>query len=119
MKYCVKCGNEMVDEAVICVKCGCAAGDLPTAPQQAPQQAPQPVEKKPSSLATAAKILMIISTVASALGTCCISLAWCLPMTISYSNKIKAGQPVSTGFKVCTLLFVSMISGILMLCDEE
>ena len=23
MKYCVKCGNEMVDDAVICLKCGC------------------------------------------------------------------------------------------------
>ena len=25
MKYCVKCGNELLDEAVICPKCGCAA----------------------------------------------------------------------------------------------
>lgn len=24
MKYCTQCGNEMVDQAVICVKCGCA-----------------------------------------------------------------------------------------------
>lgn len=24
MKYCQKCGAEMVDEAVICVKCGCS-----------------------------------------------------------------------------------------------
>lgn len=24
MKYCIKCGNECVDEAVVCVKCGCA-----------------------------------------------------------------------------------------------
>ena len=23
MKYCTKCGNEMVDDAVICTKCGC------------------------------------------------------------------------------------------------
>ena len=26
MKYCQKCGNELLDEAVICPKCGCAAG---------------------------------------------------------------------------------------------
>ena len=25
MKYCVKCGNELLDEAVVCTKCGCAA----------------------------------------------------------------------------------------------
>ena len=23
MKYCVKCGNEATDEAVVCIKCGC------------------------------------------------------------------------------------------------
>ena len=24
MKYCTKCGNDLVDEAVVCPKCGCA-----------------------------------------------------------------------------------------------
>ena len=24
MKYCSKCGSEILDEAVVCVKCGCA-----------------------------------------------------------------------------------------------
>ena len=28
MKYCQKCGNEIMDEAVICPKCGCATGAL-------------------------------------------------------------------------------------------
>lgn len=32
MKYCSKCGNELLDEAVICPKCGCPAG----APEGAP-----------------------------------------------------------------------------------
>ena len=27
MKYCVKCENELVDEAVICTKCGCAVDE--------------------------------------------------------------------------------------------
>lgn len=26
MKYCEKCGNQLLDEAVICPKCGCPAG---------------------------------------------------------------------------------------------
>ena len=26
MKYCAKCGTELLDEAVICTKCGCMAG---------------------------------------------------------------------------------------------
>ncbi len=73
--------------------------------------------KKPSGLATAAKILMIISTVIT--GFYLIPLAWCIPMTIMYSNKLKTGEPISTGFKVCVLLFVNTIAGILMLCDKE
>ena len=39
MKYCEKCGNELMDEAVICPKCGCVTGELPnsTADTRAPQ----------------------------------------------------------------------------------
>lgn len=30
MKYCEKCGNELLDEAIMCPKCGCAvAGKQP------------------------------------------------------------------------------------------
>jgi len=28
MKYCTHCGNEIVDEAVVCTKCGCAVGQI-------------------------------------------------------------------------------------------
>lgn len=27
MKYCTKCGKELIDEAVVCTNCGCATGD--------------------------------------------------------------------------------------------
>ena len=27
MKYCTKCGNELMDEAVFCPKCGCSVND--------------------------------------------------------------------------------------------
>ncbi|MBR2441835.1 MAG: hypothetical protein IKB20_02055 [Clostridia bacterium] len=60
---------------------------------------------------------MIIATVV--LGLYIIPLAWCLPMTISYCKKIKENRPISTSFKVCTLLFVNLIAGILMLCDKD
>ena len=29
MKYCQKCGKELVDEAVLCINCGCAVGQRP------------------------------------------------------------------------------------------
>ena len=34
MKYCTKCGNEMLDEAVVCVKCGCPVNDQANTAQQ-------------------------------------------------------------------------------------
>ena len=34
MKYCSKCGNEVVDEAVMCPKCGCSLGN--NTPKKAP-----------------------------------------------------------------------------------
>ena len=107
--FCKNCGNSMDPNAAICVKCGC------------PVKNDAVVETKPtpSALTTAAKVFMIISTVYMAIFTFCIGLAWCLPMTISYSNKRKRGERVGTGFKICTLLFVSMIAGILMLCEEN
>ena len=35
MKYCIKCGNELRDEAVMCPKCG---GEVENVPQSEPQQ---------------------------------------------------------------------------------
>ena len=109
MKYCVKCGAEMFDDAVICVKCGCPVKN----------DAMAQTEQTRSGITTAAKVFMIISTVYMAVFTFGIALAWCLPMILSYSNKRKRGERVGTGFKICTLLFVNMIAGVLMLCEED
>lgn len=62
---------------------------------------------------------MIIGTVLSAIFSFGISLAWCLPMSIIYSKKINSGIKVGIGFKVCALLFVSLIAGVLMLCEDK
>lgn len=107
MVYCQKCGREIMDETVICPGCGCN------------------VSKKKSGnggndgLAVASKVFLILGCVLH--GCLLISLAWCLPITISICNKMKANEPVGTGLKVCSLLFVSLIGGILLLCrsDEE
>ena len=40
-------------------------------------------------------------------------------MTVSYCKKIKTGEPISVGFKICSLLFVSTIAGIIMLIDKD
>lgn len=112
MKYCTKCGNQLVDAAVVCVRCGCPTGSVVSCK---PAKAKE--EKGESTLSILAKVFMIIGTVYSSV--LIIPLAWCIPMTISYFSKVKNKQPVSTGFKICVLLFVSMLGGIFMLCDEE
>ena len=112
-----------------CPNCGTPVNAGQQTAQQA-QPAQQPVysqtaqtaqeaqtERKFTGLQLAAFILMIISTVA--MGWALIPLAWCIPMTVSYYNCIKQGRPVSMALKVCTLLFVSPISGILMLVDSD
>lgn len=34
MKYCEKCGNELLDEAIMCPKCGCSVGGKQPTKQQ-------------------------------------------------------------------------------------
>lgn len=36
MKYCTKCGAQILDEAVVCVHCGCAAAPLTPVTQDKP-----------------------------------------------------------------------------------
>ena len=127
MKYCSKCGAEMADEAIFCVKCGCTAeGELF-----------RERAKANSAVSTVAKVFMILTlafwglyaliflVAFSAVGMAFfgviffIPLAWCLPMTIVYFNKTKHDEPIGVAFKICTLLFVNMVAGILMLCDND
>ena len=74
--------------------------------------------KKRTTLQTVALVFMILNTVSW--GFFLLPLAWMLPMTISYAKKTKNGVKVSTGFKVCTLLFTgNLVSFILMLIDKN
>lgn len=105
MKFCQKCGKEIADEAIICPGCGCAIAE----------------EKKGNGgndgLAVASKIFLILGCVAQ--GWLLLPLAWCLPITISICNKMKNNEPIGTGLKVCSLLFVNLIGGILLLCRSD
>ena len=107
MKFCSKCGNEIMDEAMFCPKCGCKT-------EQVVDIVP------PRSQSTRAiKVWMIIGAIFTSFYCYLIPLAWCIPMTIHYFKKTERGERVSTEFKVCSLLFVSLIGGILMLCDKD
>lgn len=102
MKYCTKCGAEIADEAVICPSCGCAV----VAPKS-----------ENSTLKTVIKVFMVLGTILMAFGI--IPLIWTIPMTVHYFHCVRDGKPVGIGFKICTLLFVSLIGGILMLVDND
>ena len=48
-----------------------------------------------------------------------IPLAWMIPMTVVLAKKRKNGEKPSVALGVCTLLFVNLISGILILVDHS
>ena len=65
----------------------------------------------------AAFILALLSTICC--GWTLIPLCWMIPMTVHIYGAYKGTKTLSVGFKVCTLLFVNLISGILLLCDSD
>ena len=155
MKYCMHCGNELIDEAAFCPKCGKVSDNSTNQNYKsnlnesqkyafnepdsisenlsneayASEENQLKTEKSISGLKIAAKVFMILGTVGTCVSMisipyigfllCPIPLAWCLPMTKAYCKMIKSGENVSVGFKVCSLIFVNTVAGILMLCDND
>ncbi len=107
MKFCSSCGAEVNEKAVICTKCGCSLVEEKNSGEK----------KGNDGLAVASKIFLILGCIAQ--GWLLIPLAWCLPITTSICGKMKRGEPVGTGLKVCALLFVNLIGGILLLCRSD
>lgn len=111
MKYCSKCGVELADDARFCSNCGNPV-------EETAQPEVQTEKGKNSDLQMITKIFMIIGAVSTSLSTCLLGAAWCVPMTLHYLKKIENGEPVSLAFKICTLLFVNQVAGILMLVED-
>ena len=109
MRYCTYCGKQVLDEAVICVNCGCKV--------QEKNESPTAETHNYDTMQLVVKIFLILGCVAQ--GFLLIPLAWCIPMTMSVLNSFKNNQPVSTSMKVCTLLFVNLIAGICLLCMDD
>lgn len=62
-------------------------------------------------------ILNIVATVS--IGWTIIPLAWMIPMTVISYGIYKGTKKNTTAFGVCTLLFVNLISGILLLVSKK
>lgn len=62
-------------------------------------------------------ILNIVSTVS--VGWLIIPLAWMIPMTVISYGIYKGTKKNTTAFGVCTLIFLNLISGILLLVAKK
>lgn len=50
---------------------------------------------------------------------CVIPLAWAIPMTLKMNRVRKGEETAGIAFCICTLLFLNLISGILLLVDQS
>lgn len=106
MKYCTHCGAQIEDEAVVCIHCGCRADNTQKTSGE-----------KDDTLSTVIKVFLVLGCIGC--GWLLIPLAWCIPITVSIFKKLDSGEPISTGLKVVTLIFVNMIAGICLLCKND
>lgn len=114
MKYCIHCGKEIDDDANFCPFCGQSCDNQINYEYNIQQEV---VSDKKSGLKLAAFILALLTTI----GTCwvLIPLLWTIPMTVKIYKSYKYNQPLSMGFKVCSILFLNTIAGILLLIDDR
>ena len=110
MKYCSHCGKELLDEAVICPGCGCKA------PSNSSEGSSLSDDDK-KVLTLIIKILMIIGCVVT--GWTLIPLLWTIPLTMHVWRKLDNKEPISLAVKICSLILVNVIAGIMLLCMDE
>lgn len=140
-QFCVQCGKSLAETEQAAAEPGPSpaqqqAESIPTPPpapgqQQAYQQPfaqeqPQPVYAQATTYPMTSQdetlrlinfILCILSCVAICWAV--IPLAWMIPMTVHSWGLYKGTKPNTTAFGVCTLIFVNVIGGILLLVSNK
>lgn len=76
-----------------------------------------PMAESDRTLRLVAFILCLLSTIA--MGIFIITLAWMIPMTVHCWGVYKGKKANTVAFGVCTLLFLNLISGILLLVSTK
>ena len=107
--FCTHCGAEINDEAFICVKCGCKVNKK--------EPITQNHSENDDTIVVIVKMFLILGCISQ--GWLLIPLAWCIPITVKVFSCLNKRVPVSTGMKVCTLIFVNLIAGICLLCIDD
>ena len=148
MKFCTKCGAKLVDESAFCPKCGCAAdlSFLHTSKKKKRKNISgvtlaanicmsiDVILKAIEFILISCFALEVVHFFDSFFGGTqsdawgwwllvvllgSIPLLWSLLMGSIYFKKTLNGKTVSIVFKICCLLSVNIIAGILMLCDNN
>lgn len=88
-----------------------------TAATTAAPAALYPMTESDRTMRLIAFILNLLTCIG--LGVLIIPLAWMVPMTVHSWGIYKGTKPNTTAFGVCTLLFLNLISGILLLVTEK
>ena len=78
---------------------------------------PYPMSQKDSTLRLINFIFCVIMTVCSF--WLILPLAWMIPMTVHSWGIYKGTKPNTVAFGVCTLIFVSLVGGILLLVSDK
>ena len=105
-RYCSHCGKEVNPEAVVCVGCGCSL------------RSDSHVQGESSDgMRIAIQIFMILGIISSC--WLLIPLIWTIPMYLKTMKYLRGEAQMSTGYKVCVLLFDNLIAGILLLIVEN
>jgi len=116
-KYCTKCGAKMPSSFSICTNCGKFFEKENTNTTNQTKYDFTSTKPNKHVYQIIIFIFMIISTIY--LATFIIPLFWCIPMTITYWNKIQKNEKVNITFKICSLIFMGIIPGLLMLFEDE
>ena len=145
MRKCLNCGAQNYDIAKECSNCRFPLDPIDY--KEIKRSYQTTTEKSNNNLKTCAKAFLILGTVAYGVITLIYAILWLLSfsikdnfstvvsaiyfllflilfsvslfMTINYCNKINNKEPVGIAFKICALLFIGLIPGILMLCDAN
>lgn len=123
--YCHHCGKEVENGNKFCPYCG-ALQDRYSDDYRYEERKDEYEESKNSSskaaseaqtgLDLAVKIFMVLSTVA--FGFAVIPLIWMVPMTIHAFHKADNNEEYGIGFSICSLIFVDVVAGILMIIRD-
>ena len=92
MKFCTKCGNELMDEAVICTKCGCMIAPAEKAHPIAPAINAEPVAETTKSTTVAEpKIITVFSFIYHCLAAITLFFMGLSVATAYVSSSISSG----------------------------